>query len=56
MVDRLSVFPDPASWSAWRRRALLALPDQDAVLLLRELDPIASAPAEHLSAYLDRQR
>ena len=52
LVERLEVFPDPASWSAWLRRPLLALPPADARLLIAELQQVAR-PAEHeLHTYL----
>jgi hypothetical protein len=56
IADRLSVFPDPATWSAWMRRALLPLPEPDAVLLLRALDRISSQPADHVDDYRDWRR
>ncbi|MBC2900635.1 hypothetical protein [Streptomyces cupreus] len=40
MVPRLSVFPDPATWSARMRRASLTLPPRDADLVRTELKPL----------------
>lgn len=53
---RLSVFPHPASWSAWMRRALLPLPEQDAALVLDALYKLALAPKEHIGDYVNRRR
>ncbi|MFJ9833665.1 hypothetical protein ACIRU2_20120 [Streptomyces sp. NPDC101169] len=39
LVPRLSVFPDPATWSVRMRRASLTLPPRDAELLRTELEP-----------------
>jgi hypothetical protein len=56
IADQLAVFPDPATWSAWMRRALLPLPEQDALLILSALDRIASRPADHIHDYLKQRR
>ncbi len=40
LVPRLSVFPDPATWSVRMRRASLTLPPGDADLLRTELEPL----------------
>jgi hypothetical protein len=51
LID-LTVFPDRASWSAWMRRPLLALPTTDARLLLRALSPLAGPSERVLDGYL----
>jgi hypothetical protein len=40
LVPRLSVFPDPATWSVRVRRASLTLPPADADLVRRGLEPL----------------
>ncbi|SPF04354.1 hypothetical protein [Streptomyces sp. MA5143a] len=40
LVPRLSVFPDPATWSVRMRRASLTLPPEDAELVRTELEPL----------------
>jgi hypothetical protein len=40
LVHRLSVFPDPATWSVRMRRALLTLPEHDADIIRGELQPL----------------
>lgn len=50
-VDSLEVFPDPASWSAWLRRPLLALPTADANRLKLLLAPLAVAPGDVIDTY-----
>lgn len=40
LVPRLSVFPDPATWSVRMRRASLTLPPGDADLVRTELEPL----------------
>jgi len=40
LVSALQVFPDPASWSIRLRRASLRLPEPDAALIKRELQPL----------------
>lgn len=53
LVTRLSVFPDPATWSAWMRRALLVLPPKDAALLSRQLGAVATeSAAPTIAAYV----
>ncbi|MGA4851328.1 hypothetical protein ACOBQB_35675 [Streptomyces sp. G5(2025)] len=39
LVAQLQVFPDPKTWSVRMRRASLGLPESDADLLRRELQP-----------------
>jgi hypothetical protein len=39
LVPRLTVFPDPATWSVRMRRAWLTLPQGDADLVRTELEP-----------------
>lgn len=50
-VDRLNVFPDPASWSVRLRRASLPLPAADADLLREELRTLLKPYAETVDAY-----
>ncbi|MFI1068539.1 hypothetical protein [Streptomyces puniciscabiei] len=50
-VERLSVFPDPKSWSIRMRRASLPLPEADADLLRKELRPLLKPYAETVEAY-----
>lgn len=45
LVSQLSVFPDPASWSARMRRPLVPLPEADAELLVAALRPDKIGPA-----------
>jgi hypothetical protein len=45
LVTELSVFPDPASWSARMRRPLVPLSEADAELLVAALRPAKVAPA-----------
>lgn len=40
LVPRLSVFPDPATWSVRMRRASLPLPARDAELVRTQLEPL----------------
>lgn len=40
LVDHLHVFPDPLNWSVRMRRASLKLPEADAALVKRELQPL----------------
>jgi hypothetical protein len=51
LVGRLRAFPDPRSWSARMRRALVPLPDKDASLLERELAKLAPPYPEALESY-----
>lgn len=53
-VDRLRAFPDPRSWSARMRRALVPLPAADLRLLRRRLEPQLIARAAALPTYLER--
>ncbi|MGW1809157.1 hypothetical protein [Streptomyces sp. NPDC002078] len=50
-VHRLSVFPDPKSWSVRMRRPSLPLPEADADLLRSELRPLLKPYAETVEAY-----
>ncbi|MFI6032852.1 hypothetical protein ACIBBD_01465 [Streptomyces sp. NPDC051315] len=40
LVNDLEVFPDPRTWSVRMRRASLKLPERDAALIKRELQPL----------------
>ncbi|MFF5392207.1 hypothetical protein ACFY5H_28355 [Streptomyces sp. NPDC013012] len=40
LVDHLQVFPEPRNWSVRMRRASLKLPETDAALIKRELQPL----------------
>ncbi|MFE5401607.1 hypothetical protein ACFQ9Z_09405 [Streptomyces sp. NPDC056580] len=51
LVPRLSVFPDPATWSVRMRRASLTLPPGDAELLRTELEPFLSPYEEAAESY-----
>ncbi|MGJ3561745.1 hypothetical protein ACR6C2_39990 [Streptomyces sp. INA 01156] len=51
LVPRLSVFPDPATWSVRMRRASLALPPGDADLVRTELEPLLRPYDEAADAY-----
>ncbi|MGY3205369.1 hypothetical protein [Streptomyces sp. TE5632] len=51
LVPRLSVFPDPATWSVRMRRASLALPPGDADLVRAGLDPLLRPYEEVADAY-----
>lgn len=51
LVDQLQVFPDKRSWSAWLRRPLLALPDEDAALLVDGLRHVAGPPSDAIGTY-----
>ncbi|MFI7020220.1 hypothetical protein [Streptomyces sp. NPDC050164] len=50
-VPRLSVFPDPATWSVRMRRASLALPPADANLVRAELESLLRPYDESAGAY-----
>ncbi|OKJ03892.1 hypothetical protein AMK18_01500 [Streptomyces sp. CB01249] len=52
LVPQLQVFPDPKSWSARIRRASLVLPEPDADLLRRELQPMLKTRTSVLGQYL----
>ncbi|WP_030856148.1 hypothetical protein [Streptomyces sp. NRRL S-37] len=51
LVPRLSVFPDPATWSVRMRRASLPLPPADAGLVRAELRPLLRPYDEAADAY-----
>ncbi|MCX4427203.1 hypothetical protein [Streptomyces mirabilis] len=51
LVPRLSVFPDPATWSVRMRRASLTLPPGDADLVRTELEPLLLPYGEAAEAY-----
>ncbi|MEV5550630.1 hypothetical protein AB0L35_31590 [Streptomyces sp. NPDC052309] len=51
LVPRLSVFPDPATWSVRMRRASLALPPGDADLVRTRLEPLLRPYDETAGAY-----
>jgi hypothetical protein len=51
LVSRLSVFPDPATWSVRMRRASLELPPGDADLIRGELEPLLRPYGEVADAY-----
>lgn len=51
LVPRLSVFPDPATWSVRLRRASLTLPPGDADLVRTELEPLLVPYGEGVEAY-----
>ncbi|MER6062435.1 hypothetical protein ABT167_14820 [Streptomyces sp. NPDC001792] len=51
LVPRLQVFPKPESWSARMRRASLRLPEPDADLLRRELQPMLRPRRSVLGQY-----
>ncbi|MFF6779179.1 hypothetical protein ACFY8W_37285 [Streptomyces sp. NPDC012637] len=40
LVDHLQVFPEPRNWNVRMRRASLKLPEADAALVKRELQPL----------------
>ncbi|WP_182885197.1 hypothetical protein [Microbispora sp. H10885] len=56
LVARLDAFPNPAAWSIKLRRALLRLPEKDAVLILDLLAPLAGTPEANLPGYLAHDR
>ena len=51
LVPRLSVFPDPATWSVHMRRASLTLPPGDADLVRTELEPLLRPYNEAVEEY-----
>lgn len=51
LVPRLSVFPDPATWSVRMRRASLTLSSKDADLVRTELEPLLRPYDEVVDAY-----
>lgn len=52
LVDRLRAFPDPRSWSARMRRALVPLPAADLRLLRRRLEPLLVDRAAAVPSYI----
>lgn len=56
LVSALQVFPDPASWSVRLRRASLPLPEPDAALLKRELQPLLKPYRSVVSDYSPSRR
>ncbi|MGW5420201.1 hypothetical protein [Streptomyces sp. NPDC003943] len=51
LVPQLQVFPDPKTWSVRMRRASLRLPEPDADLLRRELQPMLKTRTAVLGQY-----
>jgi hypothetical protein len=51
LVPQLASFPNPRAWSGRMRRALVPLTSEDANLLVRELEQIASPYPEELAGY-----
>ena len=51
LVPRLSVFPDPATWSVHMRGASLTLPPVDADLVRTELEPLLRPYNEAVEEY-----
>ncbi|MFE1750125.1 hypothetical protein ACFW88_06190 [Streptomyces anandii] len=51
LVPRLSVFPDPATWSVRMRRASLTLPPADAEVVRTELEPLLRSYGEMRERY-----
>ncbi|MEU0406247.1 hypothetical protein ABZ307_00265 [Streptomyces griseorubiginosus] len=51
LVPRLSVFPDPATWSVRMRRASLTLAPADAELVRTELEPLLRPYGETREGY-----
>ncbi|GAA3180391.1 MULTISPECIES: hypothetical protein [Streptomyces] len=51
LVPELQVFPDPKTWSVRLRRASLRLPEPDADLLRRELQPMLRTRRSVLGQY-----
>ena len=47
---------DPGSWSAWLRRTLLSLPEEDADLIDRELSAYTHETKGKIQSYLQRLR
>jgi hypothetical protein len=56
LVPRLNAFPDKTTWSIRLRRALVALSEDDATLLRRQLESVALPVDIARSEYLDRIR
>ena len=53
LVAELEAFPDPATWSARMRRALVPLPKRDAALIRRLVDPLLDPPEHHVASYVE---
>jgi hypothetical protein len=51
LVDHLQVFPEPRTWSVRMRRASLKLPETDAALIKRELQPLLKPYSSVVSDY-----
>jgi hypothetical protein len=51
LVRQLAAFPKPDAWSAYLRRSLVRLPDEDAVLIERALTNSLVSRDEALSTY-----
>lgn len=51
LVRRLRTFPDPNSWSARMRRALVLLDDRDVPLLEREVSKVTGAYSRAVESY-----
>jgi hypothetical protein len=56
LVPALGAFPDPSTWSAWLRRPLLALSDDDASRIRAPLEPRLQPRNEVLAGYLEAAR
>jgi hypothetical protein len=56
LVPQLSVFPDPATWSAHMRRPFLSLPPSDFRLLERMVRPLLQNPRDVLDDYVAASR
>ncbi|MFG2952354.1 hypothetical protein ACGF5O_01320 [Streptomyces sp. NPDC048291] len=56
LVTDLQVFPDPRSWSVRMRRASLKLPEADAALVKRELQPLLKPYAAVVGDYALQRR
>ncbi|MFE1249775.1 hypothetical protein [Streptomyces sp. NPDC058735] len=56
LVSDLRVFPDPAHWSFRMRRASLPLPDTDAALIKRELQPLLKPYGSMVGDYSLKRR
>lgn len=56
LVDALQVFPEPRNWSVRMRRASLRLPEADAALVKRELQPLLEPYGEVVGDYALQRR
>ncbi|MFG3110696.1 EVE domain-containing protein [Streptomyces tendae] len=56
LVPDLQVFPDPKHWSFRMRRASLRLPEADATLIKRELQPLLKPYGAMVGAYSFKRR